>query len=94
MAQKISVKIAGGTYNLTVHSPEQEELYRNAAEIINKRFAGYTRSNLGKTTSDILSMVALNETVIRLGLQKDIDRFKEEENLLAQDLEHYLQENR
>ena len=54
MDQKISVKIAGGTYNLTAHSPEQEELYRLAAEVINKRFATYTRSHPGKTVADIL----------------------------------------
>ena len=38
MDQKISVKIAGGTYNLTAHTPEQEQLYRLAAEVIRKYF--------------------------------------------------------
>jgi phage terminase Nu1 subunit (DNA packaging protein) len=92
MDQKISVKIAGGTYNLTAHSPEQEELYRLAAEVINKRFATYTRSHPGKTVADILCMVALNETVVRLGLQKDMDRFASEEKTLEEDLARYLQD--
>ena len=93
MDQKISVKIAGGTYNLTAHTPEQEQLYRLAAEVINKRFATYTRSHPGKTTSDILSMVALNETVVRLGLQQDIDRYAGAEKQLEEDLARYLQDN-
>ena len=93
MDQKISVKIANGTYNLTAHSPEQEQLYRQAAEVINKRFATYTRSHPGKPVADILSMVALNETVVRLGLQKDIDRYQAQEKALGEDLLRYLQED-
>ena len=76
MDQKISVKIAGRTFNLTAATPEMEELYRQAAEAINKRFAHFTRSHPGKTVADLLSLVALNETVLRLGLQKEMDRCK------------------
>ena len=93
MDQKISVKIAGRLFNLTASTPEAEELYRLAADTINKRFANYTRSHPGKNVSDLLSMIALNETVIRLGLQKDIDRLKDGEKALANDLERYLQDN-
>ena len=70
MAQKISVKIAGRTFNLTAASPQQEEVFRLAAEAINKRFVGYTQSHPGSTVADMLSMVALSETVLRIGLQK------------------------
>ena len=66
MDQKISIKIAGRTFNLTAPTPETEQLYRQAAEAINKRFATFTRSHPGKTASDLLSLVALNEAVIRL----------------------------
>ena len=45
MDQKISIKIAGRTYNLMATSPQQEEVYRLAAEAINKRLAAYTRKN-------------------------------------------------
>ncbi len=93
MDQKISVKIAGRVFNLTASSPDAEQLYRLAAETINQRFAAYTRSHPGKNVSDLLSMIALNETVIRLGLQKDMDRMKEEEKQLAKDLENYLTDN-
>ena len=92
MDQKISIKIAGRTFNLTATSPEMEELYRQAAEAINKRFASFTRSHPGKTVADLLSLVALNEAVIRLGLQKDIDQYKDAEKQLEQDLGRYLQD--
>ena len=90
MDQKISVKIAGRIFNLTASTPEAEQLYREAAETINKRFAAYTRSHPGKNVSDLLSMIALNETVLRLGLQKDLDSHKQDEKALARELERYL----
>ena len=90
MDQKISVKIAGRIFNLTAGSPEAEQLYREAAETINKRFAAYTRSHPGKNVSDLLSMIALNETVLRLGLQKDLESNKQDEKALARELERYL----
>ena len=93
MDQKISIKIAGRTFNLTASSPEMEELYRRSADAINTRFASFTRSHPGKTASDILSLVALNETVIRLGMKKDIDLCQKEVKQLESDLERYLKEN-
>ena len=93
MDQKISIKIAGRTFNLTAATPEMEELYREAAEAINKRFANYSRSHPGKTVADLLSLVALNETVVRLGMQREFDRFKEEEKGLAADLDRYLKDH-
>ena len=90
MDQKISIKIAGRTFNLTASSPEMEELYRQAAEAINKRFTSFTRSHPGRNASDLLSLVALNETVIRLGMQKDIDLYKTAEKQLENDLDNYL----
>ena len=92
MDQKISIKIAGRTFNLTATSPELEELYRQAAEAINKRFTAFTRSHPGKTVSDLLSLVALNETVLRLSLQKDIDQYKDAEKQLGEDLARYLKD--
>ena len=92
MDQKISIKIAGRMFNLTATSPEAEELYRNAADIINQRYADYTRKYPGKNVSDLLSMIALNETVLRLQQKKEIDGLKEDEKLLARDLERYLQD--
>jgi cell division protein ZapA (FtsZ GTPase activity inhibitor) len=92
MDQKISVKIAGRIFNLTASTPEAEQLYREAAETINKRFAAYTRSHPGKNVSDLLSMIALNETVLRLKLQKDLESQKQDEKALASELERYLKD--
>ena len=90
MDQKISIKIAGRTFNLTASSPEMEELYRQAADAINKRFTSFTRSHPGRNVSDLLSLVALNETVIRLCMLKDIDLYRAAEKQLGSDLETYL----
>lgn len=90
MDQKISIRIAGRTFNLTASTPETEQLYREAADAINERFSAYTRSHPGKTVPDLMSLVALNETVLRIGFQKDIARLREEETLLQKDLERYL----
>lgn len=90
MDQKISIRIAGRTFNLTASTPETEQLYREAADAINERFTAYTRSHPGKTVPDLMSLVALNETVLRIGFQKDIARLREEETLLQKDLERYL----
>jgi len=92
MDQKISIKIAGRTFNLTAPTPETEQLYRQAAEAINKRFAAFTRSHPGKTATDLLSLVALNEAVIRLDMQKEIDLCKTAEKQLESDLERYLKD--
>ena len=93
MDQKISVKIAGRTFNLTATSPELEQLYRQAAEAVDKRFTNFTRSHPGQTASDLLSLVALSEAVLRLGLQKEMDQYKEAQKLLDADLVRYLQDN-
>ena len=92
MAQKISLKIIGQTYNLTAATEEQEQQYRLAAEAINNRYASYNKSHPGRTVTDILSMVALSETVIRIGLQKEIDALKQGESQLEMDLEKYLRD--
>ena len=93
MDQKISIKIAGRTYNLMATSPEQEEVYRLAAEAINKRLAAYTRKNPDKTVMDLMSLVALNETVIRIDLQKETEAAEAARAQLERDLDRYLQDN-
>ena len=92
MDQKISIKIAGRTYNLMATSPQQEEVYRLAAEAINKRLAAYTRKNPDKTIMDLMSLVALNETVYRIGLQKEEEAAENERGQLERDLDRYLQD--
>ena len=90
MDQKISIKIAERTFNLTASSPQQEEVIRLAADAINRRLDGYTRKNPGKTLVELMSMVALNECACRISFQRDIDARKAEAEQLSSDLENYL----
>ena len=92
MDQKISIKIAGRVFNLTASSPEAEEIYRQAADAINNRFASFTRSHPGRTVNDLLSLVALNETVVRLNMQRELDHYVKEEKQLESDLERYIKD--
>ncbi|MBQ1673476.1 MAG: cell division protein ZapA [Bacteroidales bacterium] len=91
MDQKISITIAGRVFNLTASTPDMEAIYRQAAEAINKRFDSYTRSHPGHTVNDILSMVALNETVVRLNFQRELEEQKKDQKQLEEDLRLYLE---
>lgn len=93
MDQKISIKIAGRTFNLTAASPEMEELFRQAADAINNRFHAYTLSHPGRTVNDLMALVALNETVLRLTMQRELEQRKSAEKQLETDLERYLKDN-
>ncbi|MBO7397109.1 MAG: cell division protein ZapA [Bacteroidales bacterium] len=92
MEQKISIKIAGRTYNLSAATPEQEQLYRLGADAVNKRLAALTQKMPGKTAMDLMSMVAMNEAVVRIRLQKDAEKCQQEINSLESDLVSYLKQ--
>lgn len=94
MGQKITLKIAGRDYNLTAQSEEQEATLRRAADAINSRLDAYTLSHPGKTALELMSLVALNETLFRMNVQKEIEQYKASEDLLGQDLERYLKDNK
>ena len=90
MDQKISIKIADRTFNLSASSPEQEEVIRLAADAINRRLDNYTRKNPGKTLVELMSMVALNECACRISFQRDLDANKAEADRLSSDMANYL----
>ena len=92
MGPTISIKLAGRTFNLTAATPEAEQMYRQAADAINARFDALNRSHPGNAVSDLMSLVALNETVVRLGMQRELDLRQEQENRLDADLERYLKD--
>ena len=92
MGQKITLKIAGRDYSLTAQSEEQEATLRRAADAINSRLDAYTRSHPGKTALELMSLVALNETLFRMNVQQEIEQYKSSEEQLGQDLERYLKE--
>ena len=58
----ISINVADRSYKLVVEK-EQEELFRNAAKLIDKRIKEYSGSYAFKDKQDLLAMVALEYTV-------------------------------
>ena len=92
MGQKITLKIAGRDYSLTAQSEEQEATLRRAADAINNRLDAYTLSHPGKTALELMSLVALNETLFRMNVQKEIEQYKSAEEQLGQDLDRYLKD--
>lgn len=94
MGQKITLKIAGRDYKLTAQSEEQEANLRQAADAINSRMDAYTLSHPGNTALELMSLVALNETLFRMNVQKEMEQYKASEEQLGQDLERYLKDNK
>ena len=58
----ISITVADRPYKLVVEK-EQEELFRNAAKLIDKRIKEYSSSYAFKDKQDLLGMIALEYTV-------------------------------
>ena len=90
MAQSISIKIAERTYSLKVTSPDQEEVIRKAADDINRKIALYQEKFPDKSLADVLSFMALNVCIANITLQKQMKDMTEKEEMLAKELEGYL----
>ena len=90
MDQKISIKIAERTFNLTASSPAKEEVIRQAADAVNRRLEGYARKNPGKSMGELMSMVALNECACRISFQREIEAGKAEAQQLGKEMASYL----
>ena len=58
----ISITVADRPYKLVVEK-EQEEMFRNAAKLIDKRIKEYSSSYAFKDKQDLLAMIALEYTV-------------------------------
>ena len=71
---------------------EEEATLRRAADAINNRLDAYTLSHPGKTALELMSLVALNETLFRMNVQKEIEQYKSSEEQLGQDLDRYLKD--
>ena len=91
MSQSISIKIADRTYPLKVNSPEHEEVIRKAADDINRMVAKYQDRFPGKGMIEILSFVALNTCMSNITLNKQMKDVTEAEEMLAKELEGYLE---
>ena len=91
MAQKIRVIIAEHPFELTATSPEHEEVIRKAADDINKMVAKYQDRFPGKGMIEILSFVALNTCMSNITLNKQLKDLVDGEEMLAKELEGYLE---
>ena len=78
----ISITVADRPYKLVVEK-EQEELFRNAAKLIDKRIKEYSGSYAFKDKQDLLAMVTLEYTVSFLQNEKTT---KESEFLMNEKL--------
>lgn len=90
MDQRITVKIGEREYVLKAPTPEHEELFRLAAQAVDKRLKSYLASYPDKTPADLLSFVALNECVSRIQVQRKMDASLKEVDSLKTDIESYL----
>lgn len=94
MEQRITIRIAGKEYALKANSPAQEELIRKAASSINSKIAAYSAKFPTREMVDILSFVALNESMNSLGIQQSADAVKAEAEALQKDISSYLESNK
>ena len=90
MDRKISIKIGEREIQLSASSPLQEEAIRLAAITINKRLLDYSVRHSGKNPLDIMTMVALNEAVQRVLVQKELKHRDSDIEKLGEDLDRYL----
>ncbi|MDE6147991.1 MAG: cell division protein ZapA [Bacteroidales bacterium] len=90
MEQSININIAGRQYPMKVNSPESEERIRKAAETINNRVDSYLKRYPGKSMTEILSFAALNICKEKLELQHEMEKMRQGEKMLLNELEGYL----
>ena len=76
MDQKITIRIADRKYALTASSPENEELIRSAAAVINAKLEALAAALPGKNETDRLSLLALNMGIGMLSSKRECDSLK------------------
>lgn len=90
MDQKITIRIAEREYVMTARTPENEELIRLAAASTNNKINGFLAKYPGKSMVDILSFVALNESIGSLSRQRELEAVKAEADALRSVTDDYL----
>ena len=88
--RSITIKIAGKEYQLKSTSEDQEQLMRLAAEAINQKLQAYDAKFPGKELVDKLAFVTLNETIMRLSVQKKLKATEDAEGKLLEQTQSYL----
>ena len=90
MNQDITIKIGNKPFAVKVSSPDEEELIRKAASVIERKVAAYTQRYPDKSLQDLLSFVCLNECVTALSLKARLEALTKEHTRLSEDLAAYL----
>ena len=89
--RKVNVKIAEKDYTFSAVSPDQEEMIRRAADILNRRITAIQTQSPGSTLVKILTIIALNEINSGLRLQAQLGSVQKEASSLAAALDTYLE---
>ncbi len=90
MKQNIVIRIGGNSYDMTVKSPEEEQLMRNAAVSVNSAIGKYQEKFPQRDILDILSFVALRQCMNNLILKGMREEDKKEGDELKELLKSYL----
>lgn len=91
MSQKISVKMGGITYPITVNSEDEERLLRIAASDIDKAVNEYLKSYPDLPLEHAFALVALNARRNALRANVEYSGVKEEVDRLEKSVEEYLE---
>ncbi len=93
MGQKISVKIVDRTFSLTAASPEQERVFRMAADSVTRRYQDLAQRFVGKQPVELMAMVALNESIGRIDAQSESRQAREDVSAISKELGQYLDQH-
>ena len=88
MGQKITIRINGKKYELSAKTPDDEEIYRNAAKLVESTLSKYRFPE--KDTSELLTFVALNECIARLSARRMVESLENEVKALEKQTNTYL----
>ena len=90
MAQSITIKIAGTEYSLVANTPEAEQMYRMAADDVNRQLAKYEAKYANLSAVDKFAFVCLQEAVGKLSSMRKQNLLATEVEDVKSELEAYL----
>ena len=90
--RNITVKIAGRDYCLKVKNADEEELYRLAADSVNRKIDLYRKKFVGRQETDILSFVAFNVCLANIRSVRKYERLGKEAEEMHRQIESYLED--
>lgn len=91
MGQKVTLKIAGKTYNLEAETPEVEQLMRKASAEVNEMLEDFSMRFPEAGLEDKFAFVAVQQAVGKFYAKMKFDAVKTELGSLHQELGSYLE---